>query len=238
MKPSLVEKIQSRGYWRVNFQPVVYAQKIPALGACRDIVERNAVRLRGWDYPHFSRRNDERGGLETAENYYLGWVDWENHIEFWHMYQSGQFLHYLALREDWFEQSSWNRQYAEQIKPMSSLSVIGGVVYQMTESFEFLCRLASSDIYEEGVRISISINNTRNRQLWIADALRAQFLQSYRTASFKIEFIKDLSKDQATQNSRDLALEAMLYFFDRFGWHNPPVETLKEDQESLLTGKI
>src|SRR5712692_9608533 len=33
-------------------------------------------------------------------------------------------------------------------------------------------------------------------------------------------------------------LEAMIYILDRFGWHNPPIETLKNDQNNLLTGRI
>lgn len=193
--------------------------------------------LRGWDYPHFPRRSDEYNGLEPAADFYLGWVDWTNHKEFWHMYQSGQFLHYLALREDWFDQGGLHRQLAEQIEPMSSLG-IGGVVFQMTEVFEFLSRLSSAEIYGEGVRVSISLNNTQNRQLWIEDEMRASFSRAYKTAAFKIEFAKQVSKDQAIGESKETALEAMTYFFDRFGWHNPPIETLKKDQNKLLSGKI
>jgi len=238
MKPDLQEKIKTRGYWRINFQPLVYQQKISSLGSCRDFVERHIVRLRGWDYPAFLRKNDEYSGLEPAADFYLGWVDWENHKEFWHMYQSGQFLHYLALREDWLEEGGWHRQLAEQIRTMSSLG-IRGVVYQMTEVFEFLCRLAGAEIYEEGVRVSISLNNTQNRQLWIEDRMRAPFSRVYKTAASKIEFVKQrVSKSEAIGESKEMALQAITHFFDRFGWHNPTIETLKKDQNQLLSGKI
>ena len=82
MKPDLQEKIKTRGYWRINFQPLVYQQKISSLGSCRDFVERHIVRLRGWDYPAFLRKNDEYSGLEPAADFYLGWVDWENHKKY------------------------------------------------------------------------------------------------------------------------------------------------------------
>jgi hypothetical protein len=154
------------------------------------------------------------------------------------MYQSGQFLHYLALREDWFDENHGYNDLKEQIKPMSSLNVIGSVVYQIAEIFEFLSRLANSGIYEEGVRASISLNNTLNRQLWISDPMRAPFLESYKTAAFKIESVNELSMDKAVGNSKQLAMEAMLQILDHFGWHNPPIETLKKDQENFLTGKM
>lgn len=238
MKENLIEKIRSRGYWRINFQPLVYQQKLTSLGDCKDVVEKSAVRLRGWDYPHFPQRIGDDSGLEVADGFYEGWIDWENHKEFWRMYQSGQFLHYISLREDWFEEDSFYRQHAIRYEPKTLLNIIGSVVYQMTEIFEFLSRLARAGIYDEGARASISLNNTKNRKLWISDPMRADFMQNYTTTSDKIDFSKEYSKDQVIDSSRDLALEAMIYMFDRFGWHKPPLESLKTDQSNFLTGRI
>jgi hypothetical protein len=68
--------------------------------------------------------------------------------------------------------------------------------------------------------------------------MRAPFLESYKTAAFKIESVNELSMDKAVGNSKQLAMEAMLQILDHFGWHNPPIETLKKDQENFLTGKM
>jgi len=238
MNEDLIKKIKSRGYWRVNFQPLIESQRFSSLGDCKEIIEKNTVKLRGWDYPHFPRRRGDDTGLDPGDNFYEGWVDWENHKEFWRMYQSGQFIHYLALREDWFEEDSWRSQMVEKIDPMTSLNIIGSVVYQMTEIFEFLSRLANDGIYDEGVRISISLNNTKNRKLWISDPMRAPFFQTYQTAAEKIEFVKEVNKEQIVSASQELALEAIKYIFDRFGWHNPSEDIIKKDQESLLSGRI
>lgn len=238
LKKDLLEKIQKRGYWRINFQPLIDTQKFTSLGECKDIVEKNTVELRGWDYPHFPRRRGDDTGLEPGENFYQGWVDWENHKEFWRMYQSGQFIHYLALREDWLEEDSWRQNLHEKIKPMSSLGIIGSVVYQMTEIFEFLSRLGTAGIYDEGVRVSIALHNTENRELWIEDSMRAPFFQPYKTGMQKIEFVKEFTKEQSISSPKDLAFEVIKHIFDRFGWHNPPIETIKKDQDSLLSGRI
>jgi hypothetical protein len=238
MKNNLLEKIKSRGYWRINFQPLIYTQKFISLGECKDIVEKNTVEHRGWDYPHFPRRSGEDTGLEPGENFYQGWIDWGEFKEFWRMYQSGQFIHYLALREDWLEEAIWRHNLHDKIKPMSLLGIIGSVVYQMTEIFEFLSRLGTAGVYDEGVRVSIGLYNTENRKLWIDAGLRVPLLQEYKTVAKKIEFDQEFTKEQIITNPNDLALKVIIYIFDRFGWHNPPVETIKKDQDSLLSGKI
>lgn len=238
MKDDLLEKIKSRGFWRISFQPIVAIQKFSSLSECKEIVEKNAVKQRGWDYPAIPRGSRDYMGIEPAENYYCGWTDWMNYKEFWRMYQSGQFLHYLALGEDWFGEDEWHKELAQKIKPMSSLNIIGSVVYQITEIFEFLSRLTNSGMYDEGVYVSISLNNTKNRELWISDPMRASFLRPYKTVAAKIEFTKKYSREQINESPKNNALEAMRYFFERFGWENLPIETLKKDQDNFLAGKF
>ena len=101
MIKNLIEKIKSRGYWRINFQPLVDQRKFKTLVECKNIVEFNSVQTRGWDFPCVPRKKEDYMDLIPCENYYLGWIDWAHHIEFWHMYQSGQFLLYRSLCEDW-----------------------------------------------------------------------------------------------------------------------------------------
>ncbi len=238
MKPDLINKIKSRGYWRINFQPLVATQKLKTLSECMDIVEKNQVALRGWNYPHFPLRRDDLASIETGNNFYQGWIDWWNHKEFWRMYQSGQFLHYLAIREDWFEEDGWYQDLAKQIKPRMALSVVG-TIYQITEIYEFLSRLARSDMYNEGVDVNISLNNTLNRKLWLDDSRRAPFSYDRKTGTEKIEIPKHkYEKDKLINQTRDLALEVIIYIFERFDWPQPPLETIKRDQDNLLSRRV
>ena len=41
MKKDLIQKIQSKGYWRINFQPLIVTTKLKTLGDCCKIVEDN-----------------------------------------------------------------------------------------------------------------------------------------------------------------------------------------------------
>jgi len=234
MNQNIITKIKSRGYWRVNFQPVVDILKIKNLGDCKDIVEKNAVELRGWDYPHFPQRRGDDTGIEPGENFYHGWVDWEGNVEFWNLYQSGQFINYLALEEDWLREDSWQHKLAEKIEPGTVISITGSVIYQLTEIFEFLSRLGRSGLYDEGVFVSISLNNTRGRKLWVSDPGRGRLSAVYDTGADKIEFSKQYTKDDIVTKSKELALEVILFIFDHFGWHKPSIDMVKSDQEKLL----
>src|SRR5690349_1351560 len=103
MKDGLIEKIQSKAYWRINFRPLVLPETMLSLPQCNDLVDKCHVELRGWDYPHMSRRRDVDSDYGPAGKYYEHWIDWDQHIEFWRMFRSSQYLHYRALWEDWIE---------------------------------------------------------------------------------------------------------------------------------------
>lgn len=237
MNPSHIDKIKSRGYWRINFQPLVLEEKLDSIGKCFEVVSKNAVYLRGWKYPHIPNRNDEDTGIEPCDGYFQAWVDWGNHKEFWRMYQSGQYLHYLALREDWLGEDTWKSNLADEIKPMSSLNVIT-TVYQMTEIYLFLERLISDGIYDEGINVSISLINTNGRMLWINDFFRGGFNYPRITFADKFDYSKTHEVADVLSKYRQLAIGAVLFIFDRFGWDNPPIDTLRKDQEDFLTQKM
>lgn len=239
MKDGLIDTIKSRGYWRINFQPLVDRTQLSSLGECLEIVQRSAVKFRGWDYPHIPVRNDVYGGLVLADNHYIGWTDWFQFKEFWHMYLSGQFLHYLALREDWDRENFAKRGWTEieTIAPGKLLDYVGGLTYQLTEVFQFLGRLAAANIYNEGVRVSISLHNTKDRRLWTEIVFRIPLMGEYITPLPDIRFEGHYSREQVVATPKELAEQAIVHFIDRFRWHKPNLEMIRQDQENLLSGR-
>jgi hypothetical protein len=234
MKTDLIKKIKSHGYWRINFKPVVYEDKIKSLEDCKLIVEKNLVRFRGWNYPHFPSKSKENAAIEIGNNYYMGWIDWDYNKEFWYMYQSGQFLHYRALKEDWYDESDFvDDADKKKFKPQDLL-IITTTIFQLTEIYEFLSRLTRAGIYDEGVIVDISLNNTLNRVLYLNDSSRIPLDEEYKTTMNNIEFKKKYDKKQVLSIPNRLALETVCYFFERFGWHSPPMQTFINDQENLL----
>jgi hypothetical protein len=238
MNKDLINKIKSRGYWRINFQPTVYTQKISSLGKCRSIVEKNAVNLRGWDYPHIPLKESENTGVEPGKNFIQGWIDFGRFKEFWRMYQSGQFIHYRALLEDWLEEDEWTPSLAATIKPFTKIGVVSSIVYQITEIFEFLARLTRDGIYDEGASVAIGLYNTEGRELRMDVPGRMPLYLCYKTPLKEIEFAERFSKDRILTHSRELALDVIVFIFERFNWFNLPRDAIRKDQEDLLSGRV
>jgi len=200
-------------------------------------VESNAVRLRGWDYPYIAQRNDDKSGGQPAGEFYENWINWWNHIEFWRMYRSHQFLHYLALREDWFEESDWSKELAMQFQPGQVLGT-GGTISTITEIFEFAARLGRAGVYPTGVIVDVTLENTANRSLWVDDPRRMPFFHPRATGAQKIATVSNLSPDDFLNENSEKALAMIVDIFDNFGWENISLQIIREQQERFLQGKL
>lgn len=238
----LVKKIRKRGYWRIHFEPLVHEEKNTPLRRCKEIVSENSIKLRGWDYPHIPNRSDSTTTIEPGSNYWQGWIDWKDygHLEFWRMYQSGQFIHYKGLVEDWSDnyilRSFW-QQEASAAKPGEVLGIIS-TTYLMTEVFQFISRLVSEHIYDEGVRISIALHNTEGRELFVDGYNRAPLFHERKTGAKEIKYTKELTVEEILADPVDLALQVIIYILERFGWDPPNIEAIKSDQQKLIERKI
>jgi hypothetical protein len=237
MKVGLLDRIRSRGYWRINFQPKLLVETKSSLSECRDIVERNAVSLRGWQYPYVPVKQDDRQGSLPSGEFFEAWIDWWNHIEYWRSYRSRQFLHYIALREDWFAESDWDKELAKEILPGRAIGT-ARTIWQITEIFEFLSRLGRNDVYPSGVIVSLTLENTEGRQLWVDDPQRMPFLDEKKTGAARIEIKRELLPSEFSVQGAEIARSVIVELFDHFGWTGISQENIRTQQEQLLSGKI
>ena len=231
MNPTL-EKIKQRGHWYIRFRGEQYnPQRLSTEVQCDELLRRLVVRLRGWNYPHYPRE-----GAIYGPNYCEGTVDWEGHTEFWRFYQSGQFVHYLALREDWIAEDTWfmrDPRFAA-IQPGSALFVIN-TIYTLTEVYEFLKRLTSHDVYGDAVTVSLELSPIDNRHLRLLDDFhRAPLMGDYESRVPKFDWQKTYRRDEVLETSSELALDVIQKLFLLFQWGRQPVDTFRGDQQALL----
>lgn len=236
MKQDLLDTIKSHGYWRFNFQPVTEVE-IATLKECFELVEKCDVRLRGWSYPFIARREDNVMGEIRTQTYIGTWIDSGIAKEFWHMYKSGQFLHYKALNEDWYQNDPWTNNIADRIKPDGYLGVVGSVIFEVTEALEFVSRMIQNDHFKEGVKLNISLHNIKDRVLWFEDQNRVPFFHVHKSLTDKYTFSKQYSAADILSNSKGIATKIIIELFECFAW-NPSKEQVEADQNRLLSGKL
>lgn len=217
MKTGLLERIKKAGHWRVNFRPLAPLDPQLTFQQCFELVRDNAVSIRGWDFPHVSRRQDEEGGWSRGETFHENWCDWYGFYEFWRMYKSSQFLSYNALREDTKEEGR-----------VGTLNIIG-TVYSITEFVEFANRLYKAGLYPEGINVSIELRNSANRSLEVGP-MRMPFLDRKSTSAQTIRLERNLNAKRIREDHLSEAVDIILELFDYFGW-NPTREQIAADQD-------
>ena len=221
-----LDKIRTRGYWRVVIRPASFEEKhIPDYSDLFPIVEKNSVRLRGWYYPHVDTGRQPDTGAD--------WVgqecDWKHQIEVWRLYQSGQFVHYFALAGEWRDRSDfWPPEpgwsHGKHIYYVNT-------IYSFVEIFEFAARLAQSPAGAGRMHVEIDLRNLKGRRLVAEDICHA-LSGDYRTNMPDWKYPWDGSQTDLIARPRELAATAAREFFARFGLNVSP-EIMLRIQERI-----
>ena len=224
---TLLDRIRSRGYWRVVIRPSRFIEKrIANISSLQDILWKNAVQLRGWDFPHADTRNNVHIDVDWISRDF----EWKDYLEVWRLYQSGQFVDYAGLVMDWSDQSErgLNDSYCESKKRLNVVDV----VFRFTEIFEFAARLSLSEAGDENMHIEVTLGGLSERALWVNPAVRKSFPMKKKVSINEIPYEVDLPRVKLMAEPRELALKPAIELFRRFDW-DPHVEVLREMQTEL-----
>lgn len=226
--------VKNGPHWRVRLHSDQYLQhRLPKLADCQRAVESSQVRLRGWYYPHVSRHE---GSWERGHDWIGNHVDFRSHLEYWRMFQSGQFVHLLGVRE--MLDNSWEEklrsQFMGECPPPAPTGFINvqNALCLFTEILEFAARLTELGVLDGQVSLDLSLNGVNGVAL-TTDPER-YWSSCYRT---RLQIIAKISKWPAAEliaGRKELAIDLLFWFFERFGWDNPPRSVFEQDQEKFL----
>ena len=225
MMTALLDKIRSRGYWRVVIRPMTFVQdRIPSIASLRPIIEKTSVDLRGWDFPHI----DPHVNIDIHEDWIEQAFEWLEYLEVWRLYQSGQFVDIVAIPSDWFDQSSHGPAGWE----VETRLPIVDALFTLTEIFEFASRLALTEAGDDPVHIEITLAGLAGRELFVGDPGRAPLFRRYTTQMSEFKRTFNMSRSELVASAKDLALTEALELFSHFGWDTTR-EHLREWQDQL-----
>lgn len=236
----LMEKIKQSGYWKVIIRPTEFKESLLSnLDDCKDIIKSCKVMLRGWDYPHIGRQDITISGNDSVESY----CDWPEggYFEYWRFYQSGQFIHYFSMREDYSIDEEKIKKIQQHLytKSIKFLSIIS-TLYSVTEIFVFAYGLATKNVLGNNAEISIELGNSEGRQLFFWDNFSRHLDRNY-ICTFRDEnpLIKRIiPKEELIANYDKIALDVCIELFKKFNWPQPPKQVLEEDQRKFLQRQI
>jgi len=227
MNNSHIEKIKSRGHWRVIVRPSSFdKKKVENISDLKPILDRTQVSLRGWDFPAINSRRD----VIIGEDWVCQSSDWNGYVEYWRFYQSGQFIHLDGFSEDWVEESEFHRP--DNVWPAGQRLGVFGTLFRFTEIFEFASRLSLTPAGDTGISLSIKLSGLQDRQLWWDTKGRKSFNGKYCASIDEFEFDDVLPSAMLIANGWDIAADQATELFRRFGW-NPPREVVLDMQSKL-----
>jgi hypothetical protein len=205
----LLEKIRTRGYWRVLIRPRPYDKhRLDDINALLPTLEQARVVLRGWDYPHINTE-DVSVHLDFIEQC----TEWEHHLEVFRFYQSGQFVHYAGFPEDWRDQSGW--WPADERWASGTRLGIGATIYRFTEVFEFAARLASTSAGDEAMTVILETHGIAGRQFYVDNPRRLDTGYDRRPDIDAFPFRVDVNRTDLLARSREYALRGVIDLFKR-----------------------
>jgi hypothetical protein len=229
----ILTKIKSRGYWKLIVHPVEYIDnRFERLGELINVVRDLKVSLRGWAFPLYDTQNRPSYGQDYVEQS----VDWSGFVEIWRYHQSGQFLALKGVWEDWRgEESRGLFSNPTKLEPMQSIDLLN-FIYTISEFFLFAQRLALNDKLTNSFQIAISLNNSENRKLISLDPRRLLF-NNHVCQVKSLEFSKTFNTSQIASELESLIIESLVFFFDRFGWHDFNGQSFLPTVRDYINGK-
>jgi len=234
----LLAEIKSRGYWRVEMHSTEYQEKrLPSRRAMQDLINKATVSLRGWPYPYFRAEETTYDGKGLE-----GQVNWGYHKEYWRLYESGQWIHYLGLHGAWIPRGELF-QHQSPLPPQHAgyLHVRGGVLFTLTEIFRFAAGLAQAGIFKPTAFLSIQLHNTHDYMLYESFERIWFSVQKYvNPSNTPIEQQESMPVNQIVAVADQMALETAIKVFEVYGWvpSEAAVRMLAEDQKKLIERRL
>ncbi|MBN2211150.1 MAG: hypothetical protein JW709_07115 [Sedimentisphaerales bacterium] len=232
---SIFTKIYGLPHWKVVARPTgEYLTRIHSPKQAFETIERVKVRFGGWQYPFLS----ENIGEQIRDSKFIGYeYDGGDIIEAWRLYYSGQFYHVFP---------SWERVDEELKKhtvewvlrgeavDVSSIGIIkiDYVVTILNAIFEFTKRLCQTDIYHEGMEITIQLRNIEN--YYLTTTFPRFWHGSYQASTNEITLTWNKTPAEIIAVGSDLAIDGMIKIFEFFEWDNPSREIFVKEQEEFL----
>lgn len=232
MNLTVLDKIKSRGYWQIIIRPTKFSNElIVTLEECKNILRDNQVRLRGWYFPSF-----ETQAVNKRLDFIELQVDFQGTLESWRFYQSGQFIFYCALQEDWVSEVTGWRMTGPEIEPNSVLEIISSL-YQITEAYEFASRIAQKGYLSGNLLIRVNLCNVLKRRLFFWPGSGRRIRENYICHEKDLPKEEEFNTNDFITRSSEISYEHFVWLMERFDF-TPSEAVFKRDQEKLLEGKL
>gem|GEM_PF-2817694 len=233
----ILEKIRKEPYYSLRILPMTGIEL--TLKAASELIRKDAVRLRGWDMPHYDSNE-----IGRTQAYIFNGTDWASHVELWRMYRSGQFVYFGApwdlamdhqdkLRAE-FDKFVFMADEPTKADVPGVLSFVG-MIYSVTEFFIFAARLAKS-LETTRFSIDLTLHNIEKWALVSGEVGTLLWHYFYQARTPEIRISRDFRESSQVDPLAESA-DALREIFECFSWDNSE-GSIKNWQQKFMAGRF
>ena len=224
----VLEKIRSRGYWRVIIRPTTFMERrVAHKGALLSILEKSLVDLNGWGFPHV----DSLVEIEKGTDWIGQEIIRDPILELWRFYQSGQLVHYFGIPEDWRADAGERLSSGDEADRV--MLDVAGIVLRLTEIYEFAARLCFTEAADKAICLEITVDNIGDHLILLPQIGSQKFSPIPQASSPGMQYAIYLSNTEIVSEAKELSLSPALELFRSFQWE-PGIDFVRELQSDLL----
>lgn len=212
----IIKRIWQGPHWRILIRPTDFLEhQFRDVSHVKHFIQHAAVKTKNWDYPFVGKATielDEQGACVAGE---LDLTEAKpGLLERWVLFRSGQFVHSRMIQE--------LPGYQNELHYLQVLRL-------MTEVFEFAKRMASEGVLVPTSVVKVSVRKAGGLGLLVPDSFDVGKTSALWCRSDAIDVEIAVSSDDLEKRSNDLAVNAALNIYKKFGW-SPDRSLLVENQ--------
>jgi hypothetical protein len=222
----ILKKVWSKPRWRIGIRPTQFKKaRFRDLEQCREFMISSHVRVHGWfPYPWFVK-----DALESGDEWIAGEIDISDlgkvsHVERWVLFRSAQFAH--------------NRAF-DEIPQLGRRVHVLEILDTATAVFEFAARMAERSFLSPDAVITFELYGLDGRPLtWPQDiwAYTDAVGRDCWCRDENLEVTRVAATADLQERRRELAREVALEIYSAFGWSDPPIKRLADEQQKRFAG--
>lgn len=225
----IVSKLKEyRGSWEVLSFPTIYnGKRINDIPKIKEIINKSTVSLRGWDFPHSEKREDENGSIFNFNNGVQSYTIWGRHIESYCTFQSGLFIWKSVFIENFLNEKNSNTNV---------LSFIN-IIWCFTEILLFLKRFYNYIALEDSVYIKITLDGCKDRRIVSLKPERPIWGNYKYNIDDPIVIEENIKVVELKSKYKEIANNFSKNVFHLFNWDNVSEQMIEELQTNLIEKK-
>lgn len=216
----IAASVIANAHFKVWFAPETLAPSAIEYGSLKDLIRANQVANIRSAFPVIGRPQNGDEWIGDAS-------DWGDQ-EVWRLYQSGLFVHLLAISDEY--EADWDGFNKDQD---GGFLPVWLPIWYFTQACEFAARIQRASFPNATLELHLEMNSIGGRALVAANRRRSGFHSTYAFGSPNWTRTVQITPELALSGTKELVVKVLTELFQRFGWDGVTAKLVSDIQVEI-----